>query len=439
LSRGRSRRALAAAGLAAAALLLPPPAAHAQGGGAQPELLVELRGSADAAALRRLEARSGGRVVRVLPAQRLVRIALPARGRGGAAAAARALADDPAVASARAHGRGRGGFVPNDPLFGAQWHLRNTGQSGGVLGADIDATNAWQITRGSPDVVVAILDTGIDLAHPDLVGRLLPGFDFVNGDADPSADHPHGVQVTGLFGANADNAVQVAGVDHFAQILPVKVLDQYNAGWTSDLIEGLYWAADHGAHVISMSLIDYPPDPALLAALQYARARGAVLVACAGNAGFGNADQSAPGLYPETISVGWTDATDSLGESGLNSSATGAALDLVAPGVLTYTITSAGGSPFFTGCSAATPIAAGVASLLLAVDPDLGHDGVAQVLAASAADEVGPPVTDVPGRDDFYGHGRLDAAAALALVPEPAGGAGAALVALAALARRRSG
>jgi thermitase len=426
----------------AAAALAAPPSVRAQGAATPPELLVRLRGPVDDAALRRLEARSGGRVVRVIPALRLVRLALPAGGRGGEAPAAHALAEDPEVESARPHGRGQGGLVPDDPGFAAQWHLRNEGQTGGIAGVDIDAPTAWQTTRGHEDVVVAILDSGVDFAHPDLAGRLLPGFDFVNADADPSADHPHGVQVTGLFGANADNAVQVAGVDHFARILPVKVLDEKNEGWVGDLIEGLRWAADQGADVISMSLVRYPPDPDLLLALQYARAQGAVLVACAGNEGLGDADSSAPGLYPETISVGWTDAADGLGQALGSSSATGAALDLVAPGESLRTIDSSAGSGTLariSGCSAATPLVAGIASLLLAVDPTLTHDDVAAILAAGARDEVGPPGQDVPGRDDFYGYGRVDAAAALALVPEPAGGAATALAALAGLAacRRR--
>jgi thermitase len=402
------------------------------------ELLVRLRAPADEAALRALEARTGGSVVRVIPALGVVQIALPAASVRAAAAAQGALAGDPAVASVEPNARGRGGFAPSDPGYATQWHHHNTGQTGGLPDADIDTDAAWDVTRGSDAIVVAILDTGIDFAHPEFAGRLLAGTDVVNGDADPSADHPHGIQVAGVFGADADNGIEVAGVDHAARILPVKVLDQNNTGRVADLAAGLVWAADAGAGVINLSLIDYPPvSPTLASALQYARAAGAVLVACAGNHGPDDADLSGPGAYPETISVGWTDHLDERASAGTSASATGAALDLVAPGSLLPTVSNPGGS-FFSGCSAATPVVAGIVSLLLARDPTLGHDEIAQILFASAEDQVGPPLEDLPGRDDSFGHGRVNAAAALALVPEPAGAGAAAAAALALLARRRA-
>jgi hypothetical protein len=301
---------------------------------------------------------------------------------------------------------GGGGFVPDDTLFRTQWHHANAEQTGGTAGADLESLSAWDMTRGSATITVAVLDTGIDAKHPEFAGRLVPGFDFVNEDADPEADHGHGVLVTGLLGANGNNGFGVAGVDHFCRIQPVKVLDRNNLGTTFDLIQGLNFAA--GADIISMSLVNYPNTPGLEAALQNARDAGSILIACAGNAGIGDADVSFPGASALTISIGVTDHDDVRAPF----SGTGAALDLVAPAAQSATVawrSRADTSAFFTGCSAATPVAAGVAALALSIDPTLGHAAMRQLLIDGAEDEVGDPNEDAPGRDDFYGYGRINA------------------------------
>jgi thermitase len=300
---------------------------------------------------------------------------------------------------------GEGGFVPNDTRFVAQWHHENRGGLLGTLGADIESVPAWDITRGDSSVRVAVLDTGIDSDHPDFVGRLLPGFDFVNNDSDPEDDHGHGSAVAGLLAANADNAFSVAGVDHSCSILPVKVLNRANRGSTFNLIRALNFAA--GVNVISMSLIGYPPTSGLVSALQNARNAGSILIACAGNGGIGDADVSFPGASPLTISVGASDRDDVRASF----SGTGYALDVLAPGVAVRTVrwnSAADVSSVFTGCSAATPIVAGIATLLLSVDPTLSHSDVGNILAATAEDQVGPPSEDTPGWDNFYGHGRVN-------------------------------
>jgi thermitase len=192
----------------------------------------------------------------------------------------------------------------------------------------------WQIASGSGSIVVAILDSGIDFVHPEFQGRILPGYDFVNEDDDPQADNSHGVFVAGILGANANDGFGVAGLDHSALLLPIKVLNAQNSGTTMDLAQGLIFAA--GAHVINMSLINYPLSATLLSALQYARNAGSVLVACAGNGGIGNADLSGPGASPLTISVGATDHNDLRASF----SGTGMALDVVAPGLSISTVTS---------------------------------------------------------------------------------------------------
>ena len=341
----------------------------------------------------------------------VLRVRVPAGAEDASIRTVGARAD---VAYAERNGIGVGGVVPDDTFFDRQWHLRNTGQSGGTPGADIDAVLAWNITTGIATVGIAVLDTGIDSDHPDFSGRIDPdGFDFVNEDSDPEADHPHGTWVSGCMAANADNGFGVAGVDWGCRILPVKVLRSDNSGSTFDLAQGINYAATQAdVQVISMSLINYPGNSTLIDALQNARDAGKILIACAGNGGIGNADQSYPGASPLTISIGATTRTDARASF----SGTGDALDFVAPGASIVTSRHDTQSDTFStvsGCSFATPITAGVVGLLLeravARAVPFGHDDALAYLIRGAEDEVGPPEEDTPGEDEFFGHGRVNA------------------------------
>ena len=318
------------------------------------------------------------------------------------------LTNWPSVAYAERNGLGQGGLVPDDTHYFRQYHLENTN------GADIQAVDAWDITTGSSSVVVAVLDTGIDSDHPEFAGRIDPdGFDFVNEDADPEADHPHGTWVSGCVGANADNAFGVAGVDWNCMILPVKVLNASNGGTTFDLSQALnYCATQADVDVVCMSLINYPNVQILRDALAAARTAEKILVACAGNGGIGNADVSWPGASPDTISIGATTRQDIRASF----SGTGSALDFVAAGqgvITTQHDTFNDTFASVSGCSFATPITSGVVSLLLARADELGmtldQNDVYNLLLAGAEDEVGNPGEDTPGRDDFHGHGRINA------------------------------
>jgi len=348
----------------------------------------------------------------VIPELGIYRLSIPGNATVGAMAAK--LRHDPRFEHAEPNYVGEGGdFTPNDPSFFKQWHLHNTGRFSGTVDADIDAVEGWQITRGDESIIVAVLDSGIAFDHPEFAGRILPGFDFVNDDPDPQFDEPHGVWVSGILAANADNDLSVAGVDHFAQILPIKVLDDQNLGTVMDLVEGLMFAATEGADVINMSLINYGQSIFLENALQFARDSGAVLIACAGNGGIGDADFSGPGVSPLTISVGATNETDERASF----SGTGSALDVVAPGSFIWTVNERStGAFWFSGCSAATPIVSGIASLLLSLDPFLTHDEVREILTQTAEDQVGPLSEDAEGRDNFFGHGRVNMNQALASV-----------------------
>lgn len=371
------------------------------------ELLVARRVGVGAAELRGALAGLGGTVVEEVESLRLARVRVAA-GRSALDERVR-YAALPLVEYVELNGVGMGGGVaaPDDTHFGEQWHLENTAANPGTPGADIEALPAWEIESGDASVVLAVLDTGIDFTHPEFAGRTLPGADFVNGDDDPTADHPHGIWVSGLAAANADNAFGVSGVDRGCTILPIKVLDAQNLGAVSWLVQGLDRAAAERADVVSMSLINYPGSTAVRQALLRARDAGCILVACAGNGGIGDADQSWPGASARTMSIGATESNDArAGFSG-----TGAKLDFVAPGagVATVSTLATDGFELFWGCSAATPVASGIVGLLAARFPLLTHDQARELLRLGAEDQVGLPAEDVPGRDDFHGEGRLNA------------------------------
>ncbi|MEO1512606.1 MAG: S8 family serine peptidase, partial [Planctomycetota bacterium] len=288
----------------------------------------------------------------------------------------------------------------DDPRAPDQWHLDPLA-SRGYIGVDA----LWSTPGTSGGAVIAVLDSGVDYNHPDLVGRIAPGgYDFVNEDDDPLADHPHGTYVAGAIVANQKNGFQTAGVDRGASIVPVKVISQYLFGTTLDLYEGLMHVAslDH-VDIVSMSLVNYRRSPLIDEGLRALRDSGKIVIACAGNGSFGSADRSFPGASPLTISVGATDDFDRIGDF----SGTGAALDLVAPGVDVVTLDASydpGAAAVVSGCSFATPITAGVVASLFSYAKSLGiqltHEQALAMLSIGAQDNLGDS-RDTLGRDDY--------------------------------------
>lgn len=371
------------------------------------EVLVKFKAGVSVTEINTIISANGATVIELIEGLNVYRLKIPT----GVTVAdmVHIFSGDPRCEYAEPNYSGQGGDLPpSDTHYQQQWFLNNIGQTEGTIDADIDAPEGWEITTGSPSILVAVLDTGIDSDHAEFEGRIVAGYDFVNDDDDPEADHPHGVQVSGIIAANADNNFSVAGIDHQVSILPIKVLDAQNRGSTSALIAGLMFAADQGAHVINMSLTGYPSGSnALNNGLQLARDAGSILIACAGNGGFGNADVSGPGASPLTISVGATDHNDVRA----NFSGTGAALDVVAPGVRLATPVyddDLDDYRIFSGCSAATSVVSGITTLLLSRNDQLTHDHVRSILSQSAEDEVGFSAEDAPGRDDNYGYGRVN-------------------------------
>lgn len=320
-------------------------------------------------------------------------------------ACAAQLADHPLLEYAEIDAIATGAsVVPNDPAFtnGSQWYLTNTLHTGASVRADSHIPEAWHYTTGSSNVIVAVLDSGITPALAEFAGRLVPGYDFVNGDTNPVDDHGHGTWVTSVLAANTSNGLGMAGVDWHCRIMPIKVLNATNEGTYSDITQGIEFAVSNGAKIINMSLGGAPSDFTLAQAIVDAIATGLVCITVTHNDGT-NVIRF-PGRMPETITVGATDKWDERASF----SNFGQEIDIVAPGKSIPTIQTNGSIGFVNGTSFSCPQVAGVAALLAALQPDIHNERVRSLLIAAADDQVGP-TNDVPGFDHEYGWGRLNA------------------------------
>jgi subtilisin family serine protease len=310
-------------------------------------------------------------------------------------------------------------MVANDTYFTQQWALKNTGQApgNGTADCDIDADEAWDITTGSVDVTIAIVDTGIDLNHPDLQSKIVAGYDFVNNDATADDDNMHGTACGSLAAAHTNNSTGVAGVDWLARLMPIKVLDSNGFGSTTDIVDGVNWARTNGADVISMSLGGGGFSSSFNSAINTAFNAGVFVVAAAGN---DNASSiSYPALYTNCFAVGALSPCNQRkspsscdGETWWGSNY-GTGLDVMAPGVKLRSATINSYINDMNGTSGATPHVAGIAGLLKAADPGATAAEIRDILRASAVD------MGTAGWDTQTGYGRVNAAAALAMLAPP--------------------
>jgi subtilisin family serine protease len=286
---------------------------------------------------------------------------------------------------------GTGGGIPNDPNYGSQWHLPK-----------IDAPNAWDITTGSSNVIVALLDTGLNNSNGEFTGRTVSGYDFANNDSDPADDFGHGTAAAGVIAANANNSVLGVGVDWKCKLMPVKVLDANNSGFYSWWASGLDWAVAHGCKVANLSAGGASSDTTLRQSILNAIASGVVFVTITHNDGSGTI--RFPGNLTNCITVGATDAQDRRSSF----SNYGPQIDLVAPGTNICTVFYSGGISYWWGTSLSAPQASGVAALLASLRPNITQEQVQTLLCAGAEDQVGD-ANDTPGFDNYYGWGRLNA------------------------------
>jgi subtilisin family serine protease len=287
--------------------------------------------------------------------------------------------------------------TPHDPLLGWQWALKQ-----------VHAPRAWDVDVGvTNQVAVAVLDTGVDGTHPDLLGRVGQGIDTVDGDTDAADEHFHGTAVSSIIAADTDNRIGIAGLSWGAQIVPVRVLGANGMGSECTIAAGIVWAATH-ARILNMSLGAATPCTLVTQqAVDYATRQGALLIAAAGNpAKHGNPVQE-PADCNGVVGVGATDQRDRAASFSEHRPY----VDLSAPGV---GVLAAYRDPHgrhgwasLDGTSMAAPVVAGIAALLLSRHPGWTAAQIEQRLESTAVD------LGKRGRDDYFGLGRVDAARAL--------------------------
>jgi len=283
--------------------------------------------------------------------------------------------------------------TPNDPSYLSQWYLQK-----------IAGPTAWTLNTGSPSVVVAVIDSGVYAHHPDLETKIVAGWSFVASNGDTSDVYGHGTAVAGTLGAATNNGIGVAGVSWGSLIMPLVVVDSNNYAAYSDIAAAIQYAADRGVRIMNISVGGTDSSSALQSAVDYAWNKGALIFASAMNA-----STSAP-YYPaackHVVAVSASDNNDKLAAF----SNFGNWITLAAPGTNILTTMNGGGYGYWNGTSFSSPIAAGVAALILAANPKLTNQELLGVLTATA-DDIG-----APGFDSSFGWGRVNAARALAAV-----------------------
>lgn len=288
-------------------------------------------------------------------------------------------------------------LTPNDPMYGQQWGL-----------AKINAPAAWDFTTGSSNVTIAVIDGGVELTHPDLSAKLTTGYNAIFNLGLPRDRDGHGTHVAGIAGASSNNGVGTAGVAWGARIIPVKALTPFG-GRSSDIAEAVGWASNAGADIINMSLGSTADSTTLRNAIQLAYYNGVFMVAAMGNEFQYGSPTNYPAAYPEVMAVAATDIND----QHASFSNRGAHVEVSAPGVdiwSTYRTPSGATYAPLSGTSMSSPYVAGLAALLLSLNPALTPDQVRGIIIISATD-IG-----TPGWDDLTGWGRIDALTAVALL-----------------------
>lgn len=375
---------LVAGALAATAAI----AAPAQDGGyARHRILVEARPGLSDAALDRILKEHGGKK-RKIGQSRLHVVDLPAN--ASEADVVAKLQRRPELKFAELDRIVPAAMAVNDPYAGSEWHLTKIG-----------AQTAWDASMGR-GVTIAVLDSGVNVNHPDLKDHLVPGYNVYDGNTDLTDVCGHGTAVAGTAAATGNNATGVAGVAGAASIMPVRIGYSDSTGchaYFSTIASGITYAADHGARIANISYVGIAGSSSVLSAARYMNSKGGLVFVSAGN---NNIDENVT-PDPSLVVVSATDANDAKASF----SSWGSFVTISAPGTYIWTTNNSLGYSQWNGTSFAAPVTAGVAALMMAARPDLSGDQIKSLLYSTSVD------LGAAGRDPVFGYGRVDAAAAL--------------------------
>lgn len=281
----------------------------------------------------------------------------------------------------------------NDPSFGSSWAL-----------SKIQAPSAWDNANGS-GITIAILDTGVDGTHPDLAANMVPGWNFFDNNADTADVYGHGTMVAGTAAMVGNNGSGSAGVSWGAKIMPVRISAPDGTAYLSTVAQAINWAADNGAKVANISFGGLSGSATIQSAAQYMRSKGGVVVVAAGNSG----GLEAIAANDAMLSVSATDSSDLR----TSFSSYGDYVDLAAPGIDIFATARGGSYASVAGTSFSSPVVAGTVALMLSVNNKLTPADVDRIIKSTAVD------LGTVGFDQYYGFGRVNAAAAVASAKSP--------------------
>ena len=367
-------------------------AGNANGPYVADELLVQRKMGVSKAKIKEIVEMHGAATAGEIEQIRVRRIKVPANALEKVKAA---LEKNPHISFVENNFFATGSAEPNDDRYPSQWHLPK-----------ISAPDGWDICIGSEMEPIAIIDSGVDPDHPDLFDKLVAGYNFVGDNTDTHDLRGHGTAVAGSAAALTDNVEGVAGVAWDNPIMPLVVLNSDNWASYYDIAQAITYAADQDVRVMNISIGGSSSSTTLQNAVNYAWNKGALIFACAMN----NATSTPyyPAACTHVMAVSATTSNDTLASF----SNYGKWIDIAAPGTSILTSTNGGGYGFWQGTSFSSPIAAGLAALILSQNSSLTNWQVADIMTENA-DDLGEP-----GFDSYYGYGRVNVYASLAAASE---------------------